>query len=60
MVPCLLPFPIRGFPPPSRSREALFNTILINATGFFRDPDVWTYLDSAVFLVERNAGWRKI
>src|SRR5262245_43429453 len=27
---------------------ALFNTILINVTGFFRDPDVWTYLDTAV------------
>ncbi|HEX7107000.1 MAG TPA: CheR family methyltransferase [Acidothermaceae bacterium] len=23
---------------------ALFNTILINVTGFFRDPDAWTYL----------------
>jgi two-component system CheB/CheR fusion protein len=23
---------------------ALFNTILINVTGFFRDPDVWQYL----------------
>ncbi|MFP4009679.1 MAG: CheR family methyltransferase [Spirulinaceae cyanobacterium] len=22
----------------------LFNTILINVTGFFRDPDTWTYL----------------
>src|SRR4051812_15428507 len=22
----------------------LFNTILINVTGFFRDPDAWTYL----------------
>ena len=29
--------------------SALFNTILINVTGFFRDPDVWTYLDTAVF-----------
>ncbi len=26
----------------------LFNTILINVTGFFRDPEVWTYLDSVV------------
>jgi two-component system CheB/CheR fusion protein len=24
--------------------NALFNTILINVTGFFRDPDVWEYL----------------
>ena len=24
--------------------EALFNTILINVTSFFRDPDVWDYL----------------
>ncbi len=23
---------------------ALFNAILINVTGFFRDPDAWTYL----------------
>nr|WP_239155141.1 hypothetical protein [Amycolatopsis sp. FDAARGOS 1241] len=23
---------------------ALFNTILINVTGFFRDPDAWDYL----------------
>src|SRR5215831_6437652 len=28
--------------------EALFNTILINVTTFFRDPDVWSYLDTAV------------
>ena len=27
---------------------ALFNTILINVTGFFRDPEVWTYLDTVV------------
>jgi len=27
---------------------ALFNTILINVTGFFRDPEVWTYLDSVI------------
>jgi two-component system CheB/CheR fusion protein len=26
----------------------LFNTILINVTSFFRDPDVWTYLDSTI------------
>ena len=26
--------------------EALFNTILINVTSFFRDPDVWDYLDA--------------
>src|SRR3954469_10008553 len=28
--------------------EALFNTILINVTTFFRDPDVWSYLDSTI------------
>jgi len=27
---------------------ALFNTILINVTGFFRDPDAWTYLQETV------------
>ena len=27
---------------------ALFNTILINVTGFFRDPDAWTYLGEEV------------
>lgn len=27
---------------------ALFNTILINVTGFFRDPDAWDYLRSEV------------
>src|SRR6266508_2459231 len=26
----------------------LFNTILINVTGFFRDPDAWEYLRTAV------------
>jgi two-component system CheB/CheR fusion protein len=26
----------------------LFNTILINVTGFFRDPDAWTYLREEV------------
>ena len=26
----------------------LFNTILINVTGFFRDPDAWTYLRTEV------------
>jgi two-component system, chemotaxis family, CheB/CheR fusion protein len=25
---------------------ALFNTILINVTGFFRDPDAWTALQA--------------
>ncbi len=36
---------------------ALFNTILINVTGFFRDPDVWTYLDTAVLpqLIENRS-----
>jgi two-component system, chemotaxis family, CheB/CheR fusion protein len=28
--------------------SALFNTILINVTGFFRDPDVWEYLRTDV------------
>ena len=28
--------------------EALFNTILINVTTFFRDPDVWAYLDGVI------------
>jgi two-component system CheB/CheR fusion protein len=28
--------------------SALFNTVLINVTSFFRDPDVWAYLDSDV------------
>jgi two-component system, chemotaxis family, CheB/CheR fusion protein len=28
--------------------ESLFNTILINVTTFFRDPDVWAYLDSVI------------
>ena len=27
---------------------ALFNTILINATGFFRDTDVWHHLRTVV------------
>src|SRR5262245_12341535 len=26
----------------------LFNTVLINVTGFFRDPDAWEYLSSSV------------
>jgi len=28
--------------------EALFNTILINVTGFFRDPDTWEFLTTDV------------
>jgi two-component system CheB/CheR fusion protein len=28
--------------------EALFNTILINVTAFFRDPDAWAYLREEV------------
>ena len=28
--------------------QALFNTILINVTSFFRDPDVWEHLDTHV------------
>ena len=27
---------------------ALFNTILINVTSFFRDPDVWAYISTDV------------
>ena len=27
---------------------ALFNTILINVTSFFRDPDVWSYIDTVI------------
>jgi two-component system CheB/CheR fusion protein len=36
---------------------ALFNTILINVTGFFRDPDAWEYLRDQVIpalLAERS------
>lgn len=28
--------------------EALFNTILINVTSFFRDPEVWEYVDAEI------------
>jgi two-component system CheB/CheR fusion protein len=28
--------------------SALFNTVLINVTSFFRDPDVWAYLASDI------------
>src|SRR4051812_8970679 len=28
--------------------QELFNTILINVTGFFRDPDAWTFIASEV------------
>ncbi|GAB2990430.1 PAS domain S-box protein [Amycolatopsis acidiphila] len=38
---------------------ALFNTILINVTGFFRDPDAWDYLQSEMvpmLLAERGPG----
>src|SRR5687767_14600022 len=37
---------------------ALFNTILINVTGFFRDPDAWDYLRAEILgplLAERAA-----
>ena len=27
---------------------ALFNAILINVTGFFRDPQTWEYLATAI------------
>src|SRR5262245_40137136 len=29
----------------------LFNTILINVTGFFRDPDAWAYLSEELLPV---------
>jgi two-component system CheB/CheR fusion protein len=37
---------------------ALFNTILINVTGFFRDSEAWTYLETELLpaLVHRNPG----
>ena len=37
---------------------ALFNTILINLTGFFRDPAAWTYLESEVLpeIIARREG----
>jgi two-component system CheB/CheR fusion protein len=38
---------------------ALFNTILINVTGFFRDPDAWNLLRTEVvpaLLAERSPG----
>ena len=38
---------------------ALFNTILINVTGFFRDPEAWALLRAEVIpsmLAERNPG----
>ena len=36
----------------------LFNTILINLTGFFRDPAAWTYLESEVLpeIIARRQG----
>ncbi len=37
--------------------SALFNTILINVTAFFRDPDAWQYIDTDVIpriLAERG------
>ncbi len=36
--------------------SALFNTVLINVTGFFRDPAAWQYLEAEVLpeLVERH------
>jgi two-component system CheB/CheR fusion protein len=47
-----------GYPSVARYRDlleadvdeftALFNTILINLTGFFRDPGAWNYLESTV------------
>ncbi|MFF4355326.1 CheR family methyltransferase [Streptomyces sp. NPDC001604] len=37
--------------------NALFNTILINVTSFFRDPDAWTFLQREVLpeLLARNS-----
>jgi two-component system CheB/CheR fusion protein len=37
--------------------SALFNTVLINLTAFFRDPAAWQYLEAAVLpeIVERHA-----
>jgi two-component system, chemotaxis family, CheB/CheR fusion protein len=37
---------------------ALFNTILINVTGFFRDPDAWTYMRERLIppLLQRREG----
>jgi two-component system CheB/CheR fusion protein len=36
----------------------LFNTILINVTSFFRDPDAWTYLQNELLpaLLQRREG----
>jgi two-component system CheB/CheR fusion protein len=36
----------------------LFNTILINVTGFFRDPDAWTYLSEQLLptILRRREG----
>src|SRR6478736_2493296 len=38
--------------------EALFNTILINVTTFFRDPEVWAYLDTVILpqLLDESRG----
>ena len=40
----------------------LFNTILINVTGFFRDPETWTYLQREVMpdVLAENEGPREI
>jgi two-component system CheB/CheR fusion protein len=43
---------------PDEFRE-VFNVVLINVTGFFRDPDAWSYLASQVvpaILARRNDG----
>jgi two-component system CheB/CheR fusion protein len=41
---------------------ALFNTILINITGFFRDPEAWRALDSEILprLIEQAAETRSL
>jgi two-component system, chemotaxis family, CheB/CheR fusion protein len=41
---------------------ALFNTILINVTGFFRDPEVWAYLETVAVpqLLENRSASRPL
>jgi two-component system, chemotaxis family, CheB/CheR fusion protein len=38
--------------------EPLFNTILINVTSFFRDPEAWSFLSSQIIpgILQRTAG----
>ncbi len=46
---------------PAEFKE-LFDTVLINVTGFFRDPEAWAYLGSEIvpILIERVAEERPI